>query len=64
MGYMEDYAEKSNKLMQQRAAEVATRRMQSDITTWAEKVTLLEAKIAELVAELERVSRELANRNV
>lgn len=63
---MPDYAkmaaEAANDELRRRAELAATWGMTREIATWAEKVALLEERIRELSAEIERLANELARK--
>lgn len=62
MGYMEDNAKRFNEKLRRQAELNATWSMTREIATWAEKVALLEERIRELSAEIERLANELARK--
>lgn len=62
MGRYGDYAADANEKLRRQAELNATWGMTREIATWAEKVALLEERIRELSAEIERLANELARK--
>ena len=62
MGRYGDYAADANDKLRRQAELDATWGMTREIATWAEKVALLEERIRELSAEIERLANELARK--